>query len=235
MKKHRLLALIISCLLLTGCTVDYNVEIKNDNTVNENIMLNGQKVNSNKEFQKIKKEIKNQISNTLNKYEYQYNIKNENNSVVVEINKNSNFEILLSNSLYNEFFEDYELFVNKGIKTFKNTGTNYLAELFVTKNYEQDLKVEKEVDVLNVNIKFENIVTEHNADKYDEKTNTYTWIFTENDIQKTINFSYDTDQLFEKEKKFSFDNIGIIIGIILLIIVIFITSFIFIYRKKDEL
>lgn len=235
MKNHKLFALIISCLLLTGCTVDYNIEIKNDDTVIENIKLNGQNVNDDKEFKNLKKEIKNQLSHSLSKYEYQYDINNDKNRVLVEINKKSNFESLLNDSLYNNYFEDYEFFVNKGIKTFKNVGTNYLLELFVTKNYEQDLNIRKEVDILNINIKFENIVTDHNADKYDKKTNTYTWIFTENDIQKTINFSYDTAQLFKEENKFNFSNITVIIGIILIVIAIFITIFIVAYRKKDEL
>ena len=235
LKKNRLILLILLGFLLTGCTVDYNIVIKSDNSISENININGQTFSNNEEFSEIKQEIINQLSDNLNKYNYEYTINKNNNQVLVEINKESNFKELLNNSLYNEVFEDYELFVNKGIQSFRNAGSNYLAELFVVKNYEEDLKVSKKIDTLNINIKFENIVTSTNADKYDEKTNTYTWVFKEEDINKTIKFSYDTSQKFKENNMFEFKNIIIIIVIVLIVLIILISSFIFMYQKKDRI
>ena len=45
--------------------------------------------------------------------------------------------------------------------------------------------------VVTVLQEFENKVIDNNADKYDKKTNTYSWIFTKDNHNKSIKFSYD--------------------------------------------
>ena len=222
MKK---IVLLICFLLLSGCTVNYNITIKNDGTVIEKSTMGNQTIKNNKEFEKVKESILSQYDITLKKYGYKYDISNDNNKIKVNINRNSKINNYFDYSIYKKYFEDYELYTNNNIVHFKTVGENYLKELFIVKNYEQDLEFKKAIDKLKINITFEGEVIDSNADEINEKTNTYTWIYDKNNTNKGIQFSYKIitnekteEKNLDKEKKRIFSTKFIItIGVLVIL------------------
>lgn len=183
--------LILFCLFLfSGCTVNYNIIIKNDNTVIEKTSINVEKSDKNNKLSDVKKDLLSQYQSILNKDNYIYSFKKNNDKIKVKINKNSNLSQLFIRSLYNELYEDYELFENNNKVYFKTVGNSYIGNLFVTKNYEEGFSFKKDLDKLKINITFEGEVVESNADEINEKTNTYTWIFTKDNFTKGMYFTY---------------------------------------------
>ena len=185
--------LIILCFLLifSGCTVDYNITIRDTGTVIEKMNTDVEKVNKNTKFETVKNDIENQYDRILKKYKYKYEILDNGDKVRFKLVNLNNVNDFFDNSLYKTLYEDCESFDSNNVHYFRTIGANYISNLFVTKNYEEKLSFVKDVDVLRINIKFENKVLKHNADKYDKNTNTYTWIFTKDDYNKSIEFSYD--------------------------------------------
>lgn len=233
MNKIKILLIISICFLITGCTVDYNVVIDKNGIVDENISIDGQEIYNDNEYKILKQEINNQYKDILDKYKYDYKISKNDDKIHAEINKKSDLNKLVSNSLYNEVFESYQIFKNKEGSNFKTIGNNSIYELFVVKNYESDLKLKTTVDLLKVNIKFENIIIDNNADKCDNITNTCTWIFDKNNYDKTIQFTYDENKVFKKvqtiENKSTF---LIIITLLIVIILLFGIAIIYVSKKN---
>ena len=50
------------------------------------------------------------------------------------------------------------------------------------------------VEDITVNIRFHNKVVENNADKYDEKTNTYTWVLNADPASGNVMYSIDKNE-----------------------------------------
>ena len=235
MKKLILLSLL---LLFSGCTVDYNITIKNNNSVYEETNINGQKVKNSKEFESIREGIVKEYRDIFIRNNYKYEISNNDNIVKLNLSKKSSIETFYQNSLYKELFENGELF-NTGNKWhFKTIGSNYMSKLFVTSNFDEKTAFNKKIDKLRINIKFEGKVIQNNADKYDKETNTYTWIFTKYNCNKGIKFSYDSSikvvdikgNGFEDKKTFNFKHI--ILAVILVVIVSFMVAIIMISKNR---
>lgn len=232
MDKIKLLCIIIIIFACSGCTIESNIKINSNGTVEEQIKIVGSNDVSDKDDKTIKKEVAKEYDWILEDYKYDLLVSDK-----IKVNSNKQYSSLTEYSkseLFKMVFEESEVYVYKGIVNFQTLGHDQYLDLFY---YEEpvDSYYQELADELKINIQFENIVTEHNADKYDEKTNTYTWIFTKDDVNKTIKFSYDSDKLFKEEKTFDFKNITIIVGIILIVIAILVVSFMFKYHNKDEL
>lgn len=189
---RKIVILISFLILFSGCTIDYDVVIKDNDTIFENSKINIKDVKNDKEFSEVKKDFDSEYSTSLIKKRYEYEIKNIDNKAVFSLYKRNILKGAFKNSLYNYIYEDSEMFSSGNIVYFKTVGNNYLGNLFVTKNYEEGLSFDKKVDTLRINISFENKVISHNADKVDEDSNTYTWIFTKDNYKKNIIFSYDS-------------------------------------------
>lgn len=199
MKK--LIIILGFVLVFSGCTVDYNITIKNSGAAIEKMSVDVEKKNQSTSYEKVKKDIENEYDQTLKKYRYGYNISNENNIIKFKLSKMNYLNNIADNSLYQALYEKAELFESNNIVNFRSIGNNYIGDLFVTKNYEENISFNKNVDALRINIQFENKILSHNADKYDKKTNTCTWIFTPDDYNKSIQFSYDKSVTVLKSNK----------------------------------
>lgn len=200
MKK--IIVLLMFLILFTGCKADYNLYIKSDGTISEEILAVNEETTDENIYKKIKSNFKKEYGSVLNKYNYNYDISYENNNVSLKITKNDNLNEYFKNSLYKEYFEDYELFNSVNTRVFKTIGSNYLNSVFIEKDYESEY-LKRNIDELKINITFDNKVISQNADEYNDSTNTYTWIFNKNNLDKNIQFSYDTKEIVidKKEKK----------------------------------
>jgi hypothetical protein len=213
MKK--ILLLLITACLLTGCTATYDINITKE-TINDTITIetDSNKVNNaNKQTtdtfnQKIGEWenghdfYKREIITTADKtgYQYTYNFKFDEYDAMSQIRK-----------CYKDFNLSYDN--NIELKTSKE---------FLCKNYYPQVKT------FTINITSEYEITSSNADSI--KGNTHTWkINTNNYKVRPINIKINKHQKYIPEEKTDYKNIKNII----FIIIFFILVIIFIKRKKD--
>ena len=196
MNIKKIIILLISIVLLSGCSIVYELEIT-DNGYNENFKIISGKnekildyeipafsnslgfedldVDFSKKIKGIKyyeKSIENKDDTTIINYKYQFN---ENN--IKESNfLNSSFETII----INKYDHDGD---NKDDYMLLSTDDNFL---FFDKT--------TELESVQINIKCNYEVISNNADKINE--NIYTWIFKSND-KKSINMVYNPDKFID--------------------------------------
>ena len=107
MKK--LIIMICTVFLLSGCTVNYNITIRDDGSVTEESTISGQKVQDDKEFEEVKESIKSQFEHIYDKYGYKYSITNSDN-IVVEDNNKMEDDLLndFLSSMDKQIYDDYQ-------------------------------------------------------------------------------------------------------------------------------
>lgn len=242
MKKN--LILLLSLILFTGCSINYNLYIKSDGIVEEKIKASKEEKIKKSEYNKINRNFENDYGSILKKYDYNYKLIYNNENTYLDINKKDIINNFFDNSLFKEYFEDYELYDSGNIRIFKTIGSNYLNDLFITKNYESSL-IKSDIDKLTINITFDNKVISSNADKYDELTNTYTWIFDKNNLSKDIQFSYDNNNIvvdnneiisgIKPEKKVLTKKLIVLTISVLVIFLTGLLILIFINKKRNKL
>ena len=221
MDKIRLICIVfITCIICSGCTIESNIKVMSDGSVIEKINVVGNHDISDINDETIKKKINNNYNYLISSYDYDYKFDDKIN-LFLEKKYNS-----LSNYLKNEnislLFEDYELFEYQGIVSFKNTGNTLYNKLFYYEDIPVDNYYTELVDKIIIKIQFENVVVDNNADSYDEKTNTYTWVIDKENQKKDIEFSFDSTKkvnLAENNDKRIFIIIGF--GLLILIVLIF--------------
>ena len=213
MKKNILLLLFI--FLLTGCTIDYNLEIEKNRLV-EN------------------------ISGTVSKEEYELNEEYADANKIYNLLFTDQTPILNGTDVYDKNIEN----TSDGVKynfgyIYKN---NYDKSRIINTCFEKvDIREEDDyyyVDLsgdfyclytnkINVNVKSNYVVIEHNADKV--KDNTYTWIIDKNNKEIHAVISKDLVNNISTESK---PNYFRIIGFVVLIVLSVITYFL--YKKKNS-
>lgn len=213
MKKNILL--LLSILLLTGCTIDYNLEIKN-----------------NKIFEDISGSV----------LEEEYELKEEDTDVNLFYNLLffDQTPVLNGTDVYNKNIEN----IDNGVKyNFKHTYKNDFDKSRVINSCFENVDIREEkdyyyvdlsgefyclyADKINVNVKTKYAVINHNADNI--KDNTYTWIIDKNNKEIHAVISKNIINNTSTESK---PNYFRIIGFIVLIILSGITYFM--YKKKNS-
>ena len=223
MRKIKIFIMLFMILILSGCTVEYNIDFKINHKMNEEIIITEKK----EFFDKVNYSASEVVEGKL--YSYDNIIRKNKFSTKTNI-KDGNAEVTLSsnNKSVNEF-ASFVLFQNLfiGVKvdenkeTYSLTTTGYNNDIFVDS---EDISDGVSVDKININIKFENKVLETNADKVDKKNNIYTWTVDKDTKDKSIYFKLENvdKQKTKNNKKeniqFDFKKI-VMIGIILIIIV----------------
>ena len=216
MKKWNIILIAILLIFLTGCDVEYNVDIKRDLSVSEyftatsdNSSLLERKIYS------IKDLIDEVSSNTyVDKSEYVINEYAHGDFTGAKVSRKYS-----SLSKYVDNLNTYDLFPNKteyslnsNILTYETTVSKlYKNEEFVMLTYPITAKV-------NIKIPFE--VTYHNADSVDPATNTYTWNVTntEENLEQKIKFTADVSK--KKYDKLEIIKLVSIISVLVAAIVI---------------
>lgn len=193
MKK--LVLVLIFLFLTTGCSVTSNITINKDLTVKEEVKMTGTSEFFSTYYKSRPITTVNMLLNSGNRREtlikngYQYYIDESGNYPVVIANKNySSINSFVTNTIFKEqYFENFETTEVNNLITIK-------AYNFI-KYIEGDVEL-YEIDNFALNIKLPYVVTSHNADKYNSKTNTYTWYIQKETEDKEINLTFDKNRVY---------------------------------------
>lgn len=195
--NKKILCLVLSLFLLTGCTISYDVTINKDFTVLEDMEIIGDdrfKIGDDYTIDSMFETLKETYFEIYQDGDLD-NIKKYSKSGNMAISSNKTYSNLdeFANSNYVK-----KIYAN-GLKiTSENNLITISSEsgldnfwLFVDGMEEDPI-----ITNLKVSIKLPYIVTNNNADEVDDKTNTYTWIYSFHDYSKQINLEFDKNRLF---------------------------------------
>lgn len=234
--RKKVLIIIGFILLLSGCTAKYDVVIKSDNSVSENLKITipNSLFNDNP-----KKEINNNIEaykKTDNYGSYKFKEKVSKNFSYIEIQKNhSDLNSFILSPFVDELFQNVTIIQNEEFNTFQTVGF-YNHEYLYGKESETipNIRPDNSMEDVVVTIKLYNKVIETNADKKDEKNNIYTWNLDYENKEKSIYIKYSNDVRYDVIiKSFFMDNV-IIITLIGTIFISILSVFIFIFIRNSS-
>ncbi|MBE6153565.1 MAG: hypothetical protein E7166_05015 [Firmicutes bacterium] len=233
MSRNLKLLIIISLIFITGCSTKYDLTIDSDLNLKETVTLyennktlevynNNLKLVPDQKFSQYKE------MSTFKNYKLIKKIFEKDKTGGVIQTKFSSLEKYRDSFVLTTIFEDIQFLEYGNIVNIQTSGYN--PSIFVS---EEDF--EFFMEDIEVNIKFHNDVVENNAQKYDEKTNTYTWILNQDSKSGNIMFSIDKSKKrydiiikdFINDNLFSIIGIGTLLTITLLITIVM-------YRKNKN-
>lgn len=197
MKKIYFLLIILLIMVCTGCKVKYNLEIKEDLTVNEEVTA----LEDDEFFSQYPKSSISRVIELVMSMGKEY-LDVNNYKVEKIIGKNSGVKITHEFNSFDEYYKTSkfyaQLFSDFGYKKEGN-----IIKLNLEGEINKDLNIVDRylIDEAVINIKIPFLVISNNADKYDSKTNTYTWIIDEETDYKKIFINFDTSKKYFKYKK----------------------------------
>lgn len=220
--KCKFIVLLITMLILTGCTSTANITINNDYSVDENIKIifDNSKTTNYDTPKKYAQSYLEYYSPAIKYKDYQYNINEGNNSSNVEFTKSTNG---ICKSINNNLFSQYLYkFINCEEDSthilIKSEGNQLISLPQSEKSFD--------IESLILNIKLPVSAEENDAD--DVNNNTYTWRFDATSQEnKSVYLKVSKKALkqaktkAEAKKKID-NNINVIIKIVIVIIVLFI-------------
>lgn len=191
MKK---ILLIITVLLLTGCSINYRIEINEDNTFNEIVSFTDS--NDNLSKQNINLDIAfNELVEHYKLHEGIYpGIKVPNNFKRNDYNGTSSGALVMKNETLKQL--DLSIYLNRFFDTIElDRKNNVITLYFYDFNYEKlsDMLKEKNINIntIKFRIKCPYKVKSTNSTYYDEDTNEYIWVLTKD---TSIKFKYTTNE-----------------------------------------
>lgn len=189
MKNKLKLLLIIPLLFVTGCSINYNLRVDSNLNFKENATIS----EKNDVLNIYNKNLKLVPDQKFSQYESfdgfeSYDLKKklfekDSTGGIVEAWFNG-IDKYKKSLLLTSVFSDINVTNYGNISSIQFIGYN--PSVFVSEEDE-----EFQMDDITVNIRFHNEVVENNAQSYDEKTNTYTWVLNENKESGNIMFSID--------------------------------------------
>lgn len=219
MKK--IVILILAIFLITGCSVKYNLVIKEDLSVEEEAKLTctedtfavyykTTKVNVIKSFVDIYKDF-------LADNNYQYELKEESTPYVLVTRKYNNPSDFVNNSkLFNDYFDEVKYTENDNIKKIETIGFH---------ENEVDNPDRFDVKELEITINCPYKVVNHNAKKVNKKTNTY--YYELNEENNKILFEYDTNTKFNP-------NSDLITTLLICLFIVIVSWIVIVYLNKKN-
>lgn len=210
MKFFKYLIIVMILIILTGCSIDYNLYVT-DNYIDENININAEDNSEN-------------INDANKKYnplhysddiEYNQTVKRKNGKIIVNLQYRYKFEEFKNANSFNQGF------YNRNVSLDNNTININLSDFSgFAPNVNFDIK-----------IKTKNEVIESNADIV--KGNTYIWHVDGNNKDKLkIDIKIKRGTAKNESIFAQYSIILCIVGLILLFIIVF--SIIFIVKKRKE-
>lgn len=214
MKKIFLITVLI--FLLTGCQVDYNLTIDKNLEVLEEVNMTG----TNEFFSTYSKTSKinvikmlfddyskNLLVNNNYNYEFVEPQKKEENPYLLASKKYNNLKDYSDNTIfYQQFFEDIKYSENGNLIRIETVGFN---------PNDPENPDRYNIHKLTIKIKSNYIVTDHNASKVNEDTNTYYYEINEDTEDFSLKFEFDKTKEFNPYLK-TYLRIGICVLIIIL-------------------
>ena len=215
--------LCLFLLLITGCSVKYNLAINEDLSITEESIIEGSDDLYNTYYKTTKKNILKSLldiyKTDLDDNNYTYEL-TEGISPYVTITRkyDSVGEYLNNSKMFNGYFDDIKYTENGNYKRIETIGFN--------KN-ESDNQDRFYVEKLTISIKCPYVVTNHNAKNVDKQTNTYYYELSEDSELKVL-LEYDISQKYNPNG----DIIWIIIISIAIIAIIWFIVFILNKNQK---
>ena len=209
-------------LVLTGCTVSYNVEISSDLKVTEKVFLEASqelydahyRTTKNKVLEELLAMYKDELDNNDYKTEI---IKGEKPYVQLEKEYQDIEGYLNGSKLFNDYFDKINYHKDGNIITIETEGFNPNEEENPDRFY---------LNKLDIVIKCAYNVIDSNATNYDKKNNEYHFIINENDQDFKILFKFDASSPFVS-------NLDLYVLAILLVFLT-IGAWVFVVKKKKE-
>ena len=198
MRKIKLGLLMFMVIILSGCTVDYNLIITSNQKLKENVKLfvNNDQLPA---TTKGKKEyFQNQIDSYKNiggykNYEFDYKIGEELSYIQLEA-WHPSFDNYQNSIIYNNLFEKVFVLETDEYITFETVGKYFYNDLYATS---ESPDPDFYMGDINVKIRLHNKILDSNADKVDEKNNTLEWTITEQDKVKSIYFKTGHEKRYD--------------------------------------
>lgn len=218
---------LLMLIVLSGCTVDYNLEITKDLIIDETININEKTIKINKQVLDEEFFIDSLIDdykklNNYSTYMFEKNINNSESIVIARKHYLGIEDYKNNNEAYKMIFEDYTISNQGNVYTFAYKINNKNDILL----FKEDELYDSLVNDINFNITLPFKVLEENSDSMDEKQSKYTWKINKEQELKDIVIVFDISK--EPLKK---ETIGLfaIAGLFALLVVIVIFGF---YKYK---
>ena len=212
--------LLIFVLLFTGCTSNFNIEIKDESIIqNVSISMNNNELTKNS----VAKTLEDIVMNVYNDTEFLGYFS------IVGSNKSNPLKAVNTYNL-NSYDFDYALYYCYDNQNISYSNNNLKIE---TSNYFNCFDKYNMLDEVNINVTTGYKVLETNADKIDG--NTYTWNITKSN-KKGIKLVLDTtvDEIEEKEIKKEQINKNLIFIIIGILVLLGFSTIIYVYIKSNK-
>ena len=215
--------IILSCLILTGCNVKYNVLIDDGLKVSENIMVEGDEELYDTYYKtsrnKVLKNFLDMYNSDLEQNGYSYElVKGEYPHIKINKDYNNIGDYLDNSKMFNGYFDKINYNKDGNIIKIETQGFNPNISDDPGRFYVSDLDIA---------IKCFYKVTNHNASEVDEKTNTYHFILKSDTEDFKILLEFDSSRKFNPYLK----TILTIFVSLLIIVLVWIIVY-FLNRKK---
>lgn len=197
MKKMKLLFLLLIPLMITGCSVDYNVLVDENKKVVETVKFIGVNEQISNNNESLDMYLNEQITtykqiDLFSHYIFTKHVGKMASYVMMQKSYESLKEY--SNStVFRNIFEGAEVIKKEDYTSFNTTGKYYYNNLYGGEGTEPDFYIND----LTIKIKFYNKVVDSNADKVDERNNTLEWDITPENIEKYIYFKVSNDKRYD--------------------------------------
>lgn len=229
-KNIKILMLLIFVFLVSGCSVEYNLVINEDSSINEEVVAS-----ENTNRLEAKTRLKGEQA-----FNYLYNMfKRDNEDISTNYSEKNSIAYGTARTIHtdiDDFASKFSSDIFEKVEVLRNED-----EIILTTTQKDmigtDLTTSYIYDNIEINITIPFKVIEHNADSISK--NTYTWKIEKNQEKKTIKIVYKDNELPNRANikinnnkynlKYEYFIVGSIILIILSIIV-----FVFIKSKKNN-
>ncbi len=217
MKKIKLIILLFSLLLLSGCSADYDLEIHNDLSVSDKGYGNP----SDSIYKDPSVSLEDRVANvvrsnidSVNDLGYQYAVLDGGNLLQFS----NNFESL------EEYKNDNQYVYQQWFKDLKITNDGKIVTIEATDFYPYNLQDPDKlvIEDLSINITLPFKVVETNADVVYKDSLTYTWKINDTTLDKSIILKFDSSQNLKLRQNYVLISV---LGGLLTIIVIAIIFF----------
>lgn len=198
MKCRKILLLIVTLFLFSGCTIDYNIKFKRNHNVDEKMIITEKNSNLKNPDYTIDEIIQSKFDSyktelSTNSFSKKVKKQSDLTQIILE-SKNKRLERFQKFIYFQKMFNKPIIEETEKYFSFDTAGYYDQSGLF----YDETGVVDDGfVDKININITFEDKVISSNADKVNEKTNTYTWVLDKTTTKKRIKFKLEN----KKSKK----------------------------------
>lgn len=231
--------IILLCLMLTGCRIDYNLKITDKNKFVEktDIMAyfpNGNSISNEpgEEGYDIAEVLRSDAREYLNTLSYSgYNLINIESTNYKGVRVSRTFDGAVSynyNMLVKNLYDEFSVDLSDDIVTISAKGLNREN---VESRYEMMGMV---LDNSSINIELPYKVLENNADEVDKNKNIYTWNIDKNTTEKDILLKYDSSNVYALNMKTigTKVNMTVVYVILVFLIIIIVGYFVYSYIKR---